>query len=283
VKTSRDRLIRKIAAQKTELFESTKRDWLRQCGDIIMTNLHLIKKGQQVIVAEDFFSESSSTRRIELDPLKTPQQNAAGYYKAYNKAKNAERHLTGQIENGECELKYIESVIEQLSRAENEQELDEIRSELMATGYIKNRAAGRGGQKQKKTKRAESAPMSFMSSGGYRIFAGRNNTQNDKLTLKTALRSDIWLHAQKIPGAHVIVSGAGNTAGKPVDETTLREAATIAAYYSAARSDGKVAVDHTLVRNVKKPPGGRPGMVIYTDFQTIIVAPDEELVARLRE
>jgi len=280
VKTSRDRLIRKIAAQKTELFESTKRDWLRQCGDIIMTNMHLIKKGQQVLVAEDFYSESGTVRKVELDPLKTPQQNAAKYYKAYNKAKNAEKHLTEQIESGERELQYIESVIEQLSRVENEQELDEIRNELITTGYIKNRAAKKSGiQKQKKTKEAESSPMSFMSSGGCRIFAGRNNTQNDRLTLKTALKSDIWLHTQKIPGAHVIISGAGES----VDETTLREAAAIAAYYSAARSDGKVAVDHTLVRNVKKPPGGRPGMVTYTNFKTIIASPDEELVMRLRD
>jgi len=280
MKTARDRLIRKIAAQKTELFESAKRDWLRQCGDIIMANMHLIKKGQQVFVAEDFYSENGSARRIELDPQRTPQQNAAKYYKAYNKAKNAEKHLTEQIDKGEDELKYIESVIEQLGRVENERELDEIRDELMATGYIKNRVGGRGGlQKQKKTKQLESSPMSFMSSGGYRILAGRNNTQNDKLTLKTALKSDTWLHTQKIPGAHVIVSSAG----KPVDETTLREAAAIAAYYSAARPDGKVAVDHTSVRNVKKPPGGRPGMVVYTDFKTIIATPDEELVERLRE
>ena len=280
MKTSRDRLVRKIAAQKTELNESAKRDYLRECGDIIMTNLHLIGKRQQVLIAGDFYSDSDQDRRIELDPFKTPQQNAAKYYKAYTKAKNAEKHLSGQIEKGETELKYLESVIEQLSRVENEQGLDEIRSELAMTGYINNRAAGNAiSQKQKKTKQAESPPMKFMSSGGLQILAGRNNIQNDRLTLKTAAKTDIWLHAQKIPGAHVVIS----TSGMSADETTLREAAAVAAYYSSACANGKVAVDYTIVRNVKKPAGGRPGMVIYTDFQTVIAVPDEELLNRLRD
>jgi predicted ribosome quality control (RQC) complex YloA/Tae2 family protein len=287
--TARDRLIRKLTAQKAELEETTKREYLRECGDIITANLHLMKKGQQVLVAVDFYSESGGMREIKLDPLKAPQQNAAKYYKAYTKAKNAGKFLAGQIEGGEKELEYVESVIEQIKRVENEQDLNDIRSELMHTGYVKQLKQERyqkvqKGARQKRSKAspakpAESAPMRFLSTGGMRIFAGRNNMQNDKLTLKTAARSDVWFHAQKIHGAHVIVSCAGAS----IDDETLKEAAAIAAYYSAARASGKVPVDYTFARNVKKPSGGRPGMVIYNDFKTILAVPDEELLKQLRD
>jgi len=286
---ARDRQSRKLTAQKTEMEETTKRDYLRECGDLITANLHTLKKGQSFFVADDFFADAGSVREIKLDALKTPQQNAAKYYKAYTKAKNARSFLTLQIQNGEKELMYIESVIEQLKRAENEQDLNEIRNELSQTGYLRQprqpghqlqgkQQKGRA-QKKVKTRHSESKPHRFISSSGLRIFAGKNNMQNDMLTLKSAARSDIWFHAQKIHGSHVIISCAGTTP----DDYTIKEAATIAAYYSAARSNGKVPVDYTLVKNVKKPSGGRPGMVIYNDFKTILAVPDEELVKRLRD
>jgi predicted ribosome quality control (RQC) complex YloA/Tae2 family protein len=267
--TARDRLIRKMASQKHELEETSKRDYLRECGDIITANMHLLKKGQQSFIAEDFYAGGAEMREIKLDPLKTPQQNAASYYKAYTKAKNARGSLAAQLQRGEAELVYIESVIEQIQRVENEQDLNEVRDELELTGYIR-------AQRQQKKKQAESSALRFLSTTGMKVFAGRNNMQNDKLTLKTASKSDIWLHAQKIHGAHVIIS----CEGAAPDEKTLHEAASIAAYYSAARADAKVPVDYTHVKNVKKLPGGRPGMVIYTDYKTIIAAPDEELLRR---
>jgi len=289
---ARDRQLRKLTAQKSELEEASRRDYLRECGDLITANLHLMKKGQPFLVADDFFADNGSVREIKLDVMKSPQQNAAGYYKTYTKAKNARSFLTHQIQSGERELVYIDSVIEQLRRVENEQDINEIRSELSQTGYIRqlkqpgqskhqntSRQQRIKGQKNLKSKHSEYALHRFMSSSGLRIFAGKNNVQNDTLTLKTAARSDIWLHAQKIHGSHVIISCAGT---KPDDEA-LREAASIAAYYSAAGSAGKVAVDYTLVKNVKKPSGGKPGMVIYNDFKTILVKPDEELVKRLRD
>jgi len=272
INSAHNKLVRKLAVQSMELDETSKRDYLRECGDIITTNLHLLKKGQQILTAEDFYSTSSELREIKLDPLKSPQQNAAKYYKAYTKAKNAQKFLTEQIKNGEKELEYIESIIEQIKRVENEHDLNEVRSELSLSGYIKTK-------KSQKEKPTESSPLRFLSKAGIRIFAGRNNLQNDKLTLKTASKFDIWLHAQKIHGAHVIISNAG----VPPDEGTLCEAASIAAYYSAARKDIKVPVDYTMVKNVKKPSGGRPGMVIYSDFKTITATPDEELANRLRD
>jgi len=274
IKTARDRLRRKLTAQKTELEETSKREYLRQCGDLIAANYHLITKGQRILKAEDFYSEAGEVREIELDPHKTPQQNAAKYYKAYTKAKNAQNFLKEHIDKGENELVYIESVLEQIGRAENEQDLNDIREELMLTGYL--RASKQ--QKKHKPKQSDSLPIKFKSTNGFIITVGRNNIQNDKLTMKTASRHDMWFHAQRISGAHVIVSGMGETP----DVKTCEEAAAIAAFYSAGCNEKKVPVDYTLVKNVKKPAGSRPGMVIYSDFRTIIAIPDEEAVKQLR-
>jgi len=270
--TARDRLIRKLSTQRIEINEAAKGDKYRECGDMITANLHIIKRGQVSLIAEDFYSEKNELREIKLDPLLTPQQNAAKYYKNYTKSKNAGSKLTEQIKKGEMELDYVTSVIDQIKMIENEKDLNEIRNELVLTGYIKS-------SKQQKTKEKESTPFRFKSTSGMLILVGRSNIQNDKLTLKTAARSDIWFHAQKIHGAHVIVCCAGSSP----DDQTITEAAAIAGFYSAARADGKVPVDYTLVKNVKKPPGGRPGAVIYNDYKTILAKPDEELVKQLRE
>jgi len=274
VKNIKERLIRKLAIQKAELLNTAKRDEMRKKGDLIRANIHLMKKGQSILEAKDYYSENEEIIKIELDPMKTPQQNSEKYYKAYTKAKNAQKFITLQIESGEKELDYIESVIRQLSQAENENELNEIRNELIQTKYLKEQKK----QRNNKSKQPESLPHQFMSSNGMRIYAGKNNLQNDMLTLKTAAKSDIWFHAQKIHGAHVIVSCDGITP----DEKTINEAAAIAAYYSSARSSGKVPVDYTQVRNVKKPSGSRPGMVIYTDYKTIYAPSCEEQVIQLR-
>jgi len=272
VKTARDRIIRKTIAQRSELLESSKRETLRENGDIITANIHLMKVGQKILIAEDFFSDGLM-REISLDPRLTPSRNAAKFYKAYNKAKNAEIFLTVQLDNAEREILYLESVLEAIALAESEKDIEEVRRELVQTGYIKDKSP-RG----TKNKPSAITPMRFMSSTAIPIFAGRNNLQNDILTMKTAFKSDFWLHAQKIHGSHVIISCR---TGEP-DEKTLYEAAVIAAFYSSARNDGKVPVDFTLVKNVKKPPGGRPGMVTYTGYKTIIAAPDEGLVNSLR-
>ena len=262
VKTARDRLSRKMTAQIKELEETEHREKFRQDGDIIMANLHLIKRGQTVLVAEDFYGEQGAVREIKLSELKSPQQNAAMYYKRYTKAKNARKFLDEQIKIAAEDVFYLESVIEQLERVENELELAEIRDELMNAGYIKK-------QFKRKQKQTVSAPMLFTSSSGMQIRVGKNNIQNDKLTFKMSLKSDVWLHAQKIHGAHVIISCEGKTP----DDVTLSEAASLAAYYSASRTSTKVPIDYALVRNVKKTPGSRPGMVIYTDYKTIMAEP----------
>ena len=272
MRTIQKRILRKLEVQKAELNETAGREYLRQCGELITANIHKMKKGEQILLAQDYYLEDNNEREIKLDINKTPQENAAKYFKAYVKARNAERFLTQQIELGERELEYIESVIDQIIRAVGEQELEEIRSELAITGYYREKS-------RKKTKKHELKPHTYISSSGLKIFAGKNNIQNDKLTFKTAFKTDIWLHAQKIHGAHVIVS----LEGKMIDDTTLNEAATVAAYHSAARYDSKVPVDYTQVKFVKKQSGQRPGMVLYTDFKTIQAANDEELVSGLKQ
>ena len=208
---------------------------------------------------------------IRLDPLLTPQQNAARYYKNYNKAKTAEKMLSEQMEKGRVELDYLESILEELREAESEQDFREIRAELKNAGYLKQH----GGEK-KQIKRALK-PRAFRSSAGLRISVGRNNKQNDQLTCKDAAPGDIWFHTQKIHGSHVIL----HTEGAPADEGSMTEAAILAAYYSQAREGQNVPVDYTPVRYVKKPAGAKPGMVIYTTYQTAYVTPDEGLVKAL--
>ena len=269
--TARDRVRRKIAAQEKELAACLDRDRLRICGELITANLYRMERGQSRLTAQNYYDENCADIDIPLDVRLGPQENAARYFKQYAKAKTAERVLTEQLEKGREELTYLESVVQELSQAEAEQDFNDIRAELESGGYLKNR-----GKKQPGFQRA-SKPRQFTSSAGLRILVGRSNRQNDRLTAKDADRRDIWLHTQKIHGSHVILC----TGGQEPDETSLYEAACLAAYYSQGREAGKVPVDYTPVRYVKKPAGSRPGMVVYTTYQTIYAVPDGQLVKKL--
>ena len=273
VTNARDRTARKLANQEKELAATLDREKLREQGDIITSNLHAMEKGMTVLKAMNFYDPECREIEIKLDPLLTPQQNAAKYYKDYNKAKTAEKMLTLQIEKGEKELEYLNSVLETLELAEGERDLGEIRQELTDTGYLR-----RAKTAAKREKRVAGKPMEFRSSTGLRITVGKNNSQNDQLTTKMAYKSDIWLHTQKIHGSHVILWLEGGEA----DAQSLTEAAVLAATFSQARESTRVPVDYTPVKYVKKPAGARPGMVIYTTYQTAVVDPDPELAKRLR-
>ena len=273
VTNARDRTARKLANQEKELAATLDREKLREQGDIITSNLHAMEKGMTVLKAMNFYDPECREIEIKLDPLLTPQLNAAKYYKEYNKAKTAEKMLTLQIEKGERELEYLNSVLENLELAEGERDLGEIRQELTDTGYLR-----RAKTAAKREKRVAGKPMEFRSSAGLRITVGKNNSQNDQLTTKMAYKSDIWLHTQKIHGSHVILWLEGGEA----DAQSLTEAAVLAATFSQARESTRVPVDYTPVKYVKKPAGARPGMVIYTTYQTAVVDPDPELAKRLR-
>ena len=261
------RLTRKLAIQEKELSATYDRERLRQLGDIVTANLHKITKGQTILQAEDFYDENMPVIDIPLSVTLSPQQNAAKYYKDYTRMKTAEKELTKQIALGHEELSYLQSVLEELGRAETEAELEEIRQELQAGGYV--RADGK-----KRLKQAKSKPMEFISTDGYTIMVGRNNRQNEELTFKWARRDDLWLHAQKVHGAHVIIACGGTT---PPDDT-VTQAAQLAAFYSESTAGQNIPVDATLVKQVKKTPGAKPGMVIYHTYRTVVVNPYKEIV-----
>ena len=221
----------------------------------------------------DYYDPEGREVDIPLDPLLTPQQNAAKYYKEYNKAKTAERVLTEQIEKGRRELDYLDSVREAVKLAEGERDLLEIRQELTGTGYL--RKGSKAGQRNLKV---QTRPMEFRSSAGLRISVGKNNTQNDALTTRQAGKGELWFHTQKIHGSHVILW----TDGQEPDLQSVTEAAQLAAWFSQGREGKKVPVDYTPVKYVKKPAGARPGMVVYTTYQTAYVDPDGELARKLR-
>ena len=267
-----ERTRRKLAVQRKEREASLDRETLRRRGDIVTANLHAMTRGMTVLRAEDFYQEDMPEIEIPLRPELSPQQNAARFYKEYNKAKHAEKMLAEQIARGEIEEEYLGAVLDELNRAENERDLAEIRAELEAGGYV------RSADRRRQQKQPASRPMRFRSSDGFEILVGRNNRQNDQLSLKTARRDDLWLHIQKFHGTHVIVC----CAGAPVPDGTITEAAMLAAWYSQAREGQNVPVDVTQVRNLRKPNGAKPGMVVYDRYRTVIVTPDAALCERLR-
>lgn len=256
------RLSRKISAQMAELEKSRDRESLRICGDLLQANLYRIEKGAQFVQVENFYDENMSTITIRLDPAKSPSQNAQRYYKDYQRAKTADKILRVQIEKGKQELEYLETVADEINRAESERELSQIRLELVDGGYIKP-------QKGKQKPPAEQGPREFELSDGFILLVGRNNRQNDMLTLKLSAKNDLWLHTKEIPGSHCII----RTEGKEVTDSAVMEAAQICAWYSKARESSQVPVDFTLVRYVSKPQGSPPGRVIYTDQHTVYVTP----------
>ena len=270
---ARDRAKRKLALQEKEYAQTQDRDRLRICGELITANLYRMERGQLRLRAQNYYDPEGGELDIPLDPLLTPQQNAAKYFKQYGKAKTAESYLKEQMAIARRERDWLESVLDELTRAETEQDFLDIRRELQEAGYLKGAAPGK-----KAPRRGPSRPRTFRSSGGFRILVGRSNTQNDQL-VREAFRSDYWFHTQRIHGSHVILCAGG----QEPDRQSMTEAAMLAAYFSQGREGGQVAVDYTQVRNVKKPNGARPGMVVYDPYQTAYVTPEEALVKALED
>lgn len=273
VRTLRDRLARKLAAQREELKRTEGREDIRKMAELVTANIYRIKRGDRCVEVEDYYSPDCPRIKIKLDPLKTPQQNSAALFKEYNKLKAAEIHLTTLIAEGERQLDYLNSVMDELERAETERDLSDIRRELVATGYIR-RAKGAKAERNAKPQ----APYRFMTEDGFEVLVGRSNAQNDELTFKLARRTDMWLHVQKVHGSHVIV----RCEGEALPARTLEQAASLAAFYSQGRDGGKLPVDYTMVKNVRKPSGALPGKVIYTEYKTLLAQGDEALVKKLK-
>jgi len=262
------RLRRKLAVQEKELAATADRERLRQLGDIVTANIGRIVKGQATLECEDFYDEAMAVIQVPLSPLLSPQQNAAKFYKDYARMKNAEKELTHQLEVGRVELEYLESVLDELNRASSDAELEEIRQELHSGGYVRAESG------RKRMKQGKLPPMRFESTDGFAIYVGRNNRQNDELTFRLARKDDIWCHASKVHGSHVIISCGGQ---KPPDDT-ITQAAQLAACYAETGGGQNVPVDVTAVKQVKKLPGAKPGMVIYHTYQTVVVNPYPDIV-----
>lgn len=273
VKTMRDRLARKLALQQEELRRTEGREDVRRNAELVTANIYRIKRGDTAVECENYYDPACPRVTIALDPLKTPQQNAAAMYKEYNKLKAAEAHLTVLIAEGERQLDYLNSVLDEIDRAETERDLADIRRELVATGHLRRPKGAKNDRAPK-----PQAPYRFMTDDGFEVLVGRSNAQNDELTFRTARRTDMWLHVQKVHGSHVIV----RCEGEPLPDRTLTQAASLAAYFSQGRDGGKLPVDYTMVKNVRKPSGALPGKVIYTEYKTITAESDEELVKRLK-
>ena len=261
-----ERIQRRIAAQTEERTQCAEKDTFRRKADLLSANLYRLKKGDTVAELEDFYEPDCPMLSIPLDVRLTPPQNAQRYYQQYKKACTAETVLTEQIAKGKAELAYLESVLDALTRAETEADMEQLRQELIEQGYLRKTSRNRRPVNIQQ-------PLSVTATDGTQILIGRNNLQNDRLTLKTAAKTDVWLHTQNIPGSHVIIC----THGETPSEQTILEAAQLAAWYSKAQQSAQVPVDYCLVKYVKKPVGAKPGMVIFTNQRTLYVTPRQTL------
>ncbi len=286
--TATERIARKVEVQRAELAKSVDREKLRVYAELINANLYQLEKGVLYYDLENYYDENRILR-VPADPALSPAQNSQKYYKDYRKTYTAEKKLTEQIEQGTEELAYLETVKDALSRAETERDIGEIRRELVTSGYLKDRTPekkNRRGSQRRDGKKARSAkqppalpPIEYETTDGFRVLVGRNNLQNDKLSMKTAGKLDMWLHTKDFPGSHVIIEAQDGQ----VSDQAIEEAAIIAAVNSTAVTGDKVPVDYTLVKNLKKPAGARPGKVIFHTNWTIYVTPDEDFAERQRK
>ncbi|PYZ97960.1 hypothetical protein CR205_05025 [Alteribacter lacisalsi] len=261
---------KKIKKLELTLKDSEKAGRYQRYGELLTAHMHTIRDGDTSAEVIDYYDPEQSTVTITLDPQKSPSQNAQNYFKKYTKLKNSVAVVKDQIEKARLEMRYLDQVIQQVETAAPK-DLEDIRDELADEGYIKKRRVGK-----KKKKPGTPQPEKYRSSEGVDILVGKNNKQNEHVTNRMARQDDTWLHTKDIPGSHVVIRSQDFT------ETTLHEAANLAAYFSKARNSGQVPVDYTLIRHVKKPSGAKPGYVIYDNQTTLFVTPDEDQVRELR-
>jgi predicted ribosome quality control (RQC) complex YloA/Tae2 family protein len=271
-----ERCVKKAEMYNATLAEIAERDTLRVYGELITANIYAIKKGMTRLDAANYYAEDAPVLSIPLDPNLTPAENAQKYFKQYNKQKRTFAAVAVQMEQNEAERLYLDSLLATLDTVVDERDIADIRDELAVGGFVKKRRATAAEARQAKQKKSK--PLHYISSDGFDIYVGKNNRQNDELTLRMAGPADIWMHTKEIPGSHVIVV----TNGTEPPEATLNEAAHLAAYYSRGRASALVPVDYTQKRHVKKPNGAKPGMVIYETNKTAYVTPDEAVVRGLR-
>lgn len=267
-----ERLYNKLEKQNQELIDSENSEIFKIKGELLTSYIYMIEKGMESIEVSNFYDPEYKNIIISLNKNITPSENAQRYFKKYNKMKTAKKEITHQISISLDEINYLENIMLSIENCDNLLELLDIKEELIKEGFL------RGKIKNKKDSKLTTKPNEFISSDGFKILVGKNNKQNDHLTLKVADNNDIWLHTKNIPGSHVIIK----TDGKSVTDETIYEAAMLAAFFSKSKLSSQVPVDYTKKKNIKKPNGAKPGMVIYETNSTIYVTPTEELVTKLK-
>lgn len=265
INTNIERCNKKVKILNETLKDCAEKESFKIKGDLLTSYIYTIKKGDSECTLLNFYNESEEEYiKVSLDTAKTPSENIQYYYKKYNKLKISEEYAKVQLEKASDEINYLNSVFTNILNAESYNEIDEIKNELTETGYIRFRKNTKNTNKIKASK-----PHHFVSSDGIDIYVGKNNLQNDYLSLKFANKNHLWLHAKDIPGSHVIVCAFD------VPDKTLEEAAIIAGYYSKGKNSSKLPVDYTKVKELKKPNGSKPGMVIYHTNKTLIINPND--------
>ena len=272
LQTLQERAVRKALNREKELADCRDKDKYKIYGDLIIANQYQLQKGALFYDVINYYDNNADIK-IPADPALSPMQNAQKYYKEYRKKQIAETKLSDFIESAKQEAAYLETVIDALSRASTDAEITEIKSELAQTGFLKQKSVKKN-QKAKALK-----PLEFESSEGFKLLVGRNNLMNDRLTLKTARNYDLWFHVKECPGSHLIAVNDG----REFTDKLIREAAMLAVVNSSAKASSNVAVDYTIVKNVKKPNGAKPGMVIYDDYKTEYVTPNNAELERIKE
>ena len=263
LENSIERISRKLNNQQEDLNRCADREAIRINAELVTAAQYRLEKGASVYEVENYY-DNNNIVKVSVDPALSPSQNAQKLYKEYRKACTAENMLIKLIEEGKQDLEYLESVRDLLERSTLEREFSEIKDELISQGFIKPKKSNK-----KQMKKQALSPLEFKTSQGLTVLVGRNNIQNDKLTFKTGRKGDIWLHAQKCPGSHVLLVADGGE----VPDDAIVEAAEIAAYYSSAKDGTVVTVDYTDVKNIKKPNGAKPGFVIYYTYYSVNVKP----------
>lgn len=267
INTNLERCNKKKVILENTFKETSNKDTYKLYGELLTANIYSIKIGMKTISVMNYYDENGSFIDIPLNEFKTPSENIQIYFKKYNKLKKSEEMALIQSTNNEDEINYLNSVYTNLQLCESNQDIEDIKEELITEGYIKF-------SKSKKSKKQKSSkPLHFVSSDGYDIYVGKNNIQNDTLTLKFASKHDLWFHTKNIPGSHVILKNINPY--EEIPDSTIFEASNLAAYYSKGRDSSKVPVDYTEVRNIKKPNGAKAGMVIYSTNKTIFINPVE--------
>ncbi|GAB3793702.1 Rqc2 family fibronectin-binding protein [Virgibacillus kimchii] len=271
IKNEKDKNIRKMKKHKKTLKKAENKEHYQKMGELLTAHMHLVSQGDSQVTVTDYYDPEQSELTIELNPNKTPSENAQNYFKTYQKLKTSKNMIEKEIIKTEREITYLEQLLQQIEVA-NMEDIEEIREELREEGYLKKQVK----QKKGKNKPKKPVPEKYTATDGTTILVGKNNKQNDYVTTKLAHKEDIWLHTKDIPGSHVVIRSSDPA------EDTLMEAAVIAAFYSKSQQSSSVPVDYTKVKHVRKPNGAKPGYVIYDNQKTIFVTPEKKIIDLLR-